>query len=30
MQYLIDTADPNEIEEVMAYGIDGITANTTM
>lgn len=30
MQYLIDTADPKEIEEVMAYGIDGITANTTM
>lgn len=30
MKYLIDSANRKEIEEVMAYGIEGITANTTM
>ena len=30
MQYFIDSANKQEIEEVLLYGIKGITANTTM
>lgn len=30
MQYFIDSANKKEIEEVLLYGIKGITANTTM
>lgn len=30
MQYFIDSANKQEIQEVLQYGIKGITANTTM